>query len=59
VVAKGREQQREAARVWGCTPHAYKTCTCSALRLKKEPGVSNRDVNDLTDKGAYTSLAKS
>ena len=26
----------------GCTPQAYRVCTCPALRSKKEPGISNR-----------------
>ena len=40
-------------------PIGLKVCACPASRLKKEPGVSNRDINDLMDRGAYTSLAKS
>ena len=40
----------------GCTPQAYKACTYPALRLKKEPRVSNRDINGLVDgAGAYMS----
>ena len=35
----------------GCTLQAYKPCTCPASRLKKEPGVSNRDISGLTDRG--------
>ena len=41
----------------GCTPQAYKAHP--ALRPKKEPGVSSRDTNGVTDGGAYTSEAKS
>ena len=43
----------------GCTPQAYKAYACPASKLKKEPGVSNRDINGLTDGGAYTSEARS
>ena len=35
--------------VLGCTPQAYKACTCLALRTTKEPRVSNRDINGLMD----------
>ena len=45
--------------VLGCTPQDYKPCTCQALRLKKEPRVSNRDINNLMDEGAYTSETRS
>ena len=41
----------------GCTPQAYKAHP--APRPKKEPGVSSRDTNGVTDGGAYTSEAKS
>ena len=43
----------------GCPPQAYKTCACPAARLKKEPGVSNRDISGLMDGGAYMSEARS
>ena len=43
----------------GCTPQAYKACACPASRPKKEPEVSNRDINGLMDGGAYTSEARS
>ena len=46
-------------RVLGCTPQAYKACACPSLRPKKEPGVSDRDINGLTDGGAYMSEARS
>ena len=46
-------------QVLGCTPQAYKPCTCPASRLKKKPRVSNRDINSLMDWGAYTSEARS
>lgn len=35
----------------GLTPQAYKACTFSSLRPKKELGVSNRDINDATGRG--------
>ena len=35
----------------GCTPQAYKPCTCPALRWKKEPRVSGTDIDSLIDKG--------
>ena len=41
-----------------CTPQAYKSCICTASRPKKEPRVSNRDVNSLMDGIAYTSEAR-
>ena len=43
----------------GCTPQAYKACTCPPSRLEKEPGVSNRDIKGLMDGGAYMSEATS
>lgn len=45
--------------VLGCTPQDYKPCTCQALRLKKEPKISNRDINSLMNEGAYTSETRS
>ena len=42
-----------------CTPQAYKACPCPASRPKKEPRVSNRDINGLMDGGADLSEAKS
>ena len=46
-------------QLMGCTPQAYKACTSPASRPKKEPGVSDRDINGLTDGGAYLSGARS
>ena len=43
----------------GCTLQANKACTCPALSLKKEPGVSNRDLSGLMNGEAYTSEARS
>ena len=43
----------------GCAPQAYKAYTCPALRLKKQPSVSNRHVSGLEDKGAYVSEVRS
>ena len=40
-------------RILGCTPQTYKPCTCQSSRQKSGPGVSNRDINGLTDRGAY------
>lgn len=42
-----------AAWLLGYTPQAYKPHSCSALRPKKEPRVSNRDINGLSGKGSY------
>lgn len=42
----------------GCTLQACGPCGCSALRLKKEPGDSDRDVSGLLDRGPYKSAAK-
>ena len=42
----------------GCPPQAYKTCACPAARLKKEPGVSNRDISGLLDGRSYMSEAR-
>ena len=49
---------------WGsilldCTSQTWKPCTCLALREEKDPGVSNRDINDLMDRGIYTAKARS
>ena len=33
----------------------YKAYTCPVLGLKKEPRVSNKDINGLMNVGAYTS----
>ena len=43
----------------GCTPQAYKACTCPASNQKKEPGVNNRDISGLMDGGSYTCEARS
>ena len=43
----------------GCAPQAYKAYTCPAIRLKKQPSVSNRHVSGLEDKGAYMSEVRS
>ena len=37
----------------------YKAYTCPALGLKKEPRVSNKDINGLMNVGAYTSETRS
>ena len=41
-----------AVHLLGCTLLACKLCACQASRPKKEPGVSNRDINGLTDEGS-------
>lgn len=41
--------------VLGCTPQTSKPCACPALRAKKEPGDSDRDVSGLLDRVSYTS----
>ena len=43
----------------GLCPTGYKACTCSALRQKKEPRVSNTDIHGLMDGGAYMAEARS
>ena len=43
----------------GCTTQTYKACACPTSKPKKEPGVSNRDVRGVMDRGAYTSEARS
>ena len=40
-------------------PQANKVYSCPASRLKKIPGVSNRDISGLMDRGAYMSEAGS
>ena len=35
------------------TLHAYKAYTCPDLRLKKDPRVSNKDINGLMDEGCF------
>ena len=42
-----------------CWAAPYWACICLALRPKKEPRVSKRDINGLMDGGAYTSEAES
>ena len=40
--------------VLGCTPQASEACTHPASRLKKQPGVSDRDIHGLIDRwGSY------
>ena len=46
-----------APPVTGLHPQAYKACACPASRLKKQPGVSNRDTGGLMDGGVYRSEA--
>ena len=46
-----------APPVTGLHPQAYKACACPASRLKKQPGVSNRDTSGLMDGGVYRSEA--
>lgn len=36
--------------VVGCTPQCYSPCSCPTLRLKKEPRVNDRDINNVLDK---------
>ena len=43
----------------GCNLQAYKSCTCPASRLKKEPRVSDRNMNDLMYGEAYVFEARS
>ena len=43
----------------GCNFQAYKSCTRSASRLKKEPRVSGRNINDLMYGEAYVFEARS
>ena len=45
-----------AEQVLGCIPQAYEACTCPVLRPKKDPGVSNRDISGLMDRGKLTRL---
>ena len=39
----------QSLQVLGCTPQAFKPSTCPVSRLKKEPRVSDRDINALKD----------
>lgn len=34
-----------------CPPQSCKSCSCPAMRLKKDPRDSNRDINGSTDRG--------
>ena len=43
----------------GFTLQGRQTCACPASRLKKEPGVGNRDINGLMNGGTYMSEAGS
>lgn len=40
-------------RILGCTSQTYKPCTCSLKTEKRGPGVSNRVISGLMDRGAY------
>lgn len=42
----------------GCTSQAFKPCSCPALRPKKEPSDSDRDIKGFSGRGSYTSEAK-
>lgn len=42
--------------VLGCSLQACKPCTCSASRPRKEPGVSDREISGLMDRGNLTPL---
>ena len=45
--------------VLGCTPRpANPVINCPASRPRKEPRVSDRNINDLIERGSYTSEAK-
>ena len=44
--------------VLGCTLQVCKLCTFPASRLKREPRVSDRDMNGLLDRGSYKTEAK-
>lgn len=46
---------REEAGLWGCTLQACTLCTRPASGPKKEPRVSDTDINGLID-GAFTCL---
>ena len=52
-------QEVPVSELLGCTSQACKACACPASRLKKEPRVSNTDINGLMGWGAYTSEARS
>ena len=39
--------------VLGCTPQACKPCHCPALRPKKEPRDSDRDISGLLDRTSW------
>lgn len=43
----------------GCTLHAHKAYTCPPSRLKREPGVSNRDIKGLMDEESDVSEIRS
>ena len=47
------------ARHWAALHGSTKVCICPVLRPKKEPRISNRDINGLVDGGCFTSEAKS
>ena len=37
----------------GCSLHAWKPCSCPALRSKEEPRNNNRDINGLLDRESF------
>ena len=47
-----------ASIVLGCIPDIYKACTWPALRPKREPGVSDRNMDGLPERGADKSEAR-
>ena len=48
-----------SASCWAAPPWACQACACPASRLKKEPGVGDRDVSGFMNGGAYRSEARS
>ena len=44
-------KNRNKWELLGCTLQACKACICPVSRPKKEPGVSNRDISGLMDRG--------
>ena len=58
MVCNMRWDARPRGYLLGCTPQTCKPCSCPALRPKKEPGDSDRDINGLLDRASYRSAAK-
>ena len=54
----GLECNQSSSSAHSCKLLGCKPCTYPALRLQKEPSVSDRDINGLVDRGILSILSK-